>query len=251
MGSYWMAQGERFTPTRVGTTNLSALFSQRLTGSPPRVWGQLEATGVSSSPHTVHPHACGDNIIHRVMDVGVFWFTPTRVGTTVCGAGTRRNSFGSPPRVWGQREHWLGQSGGRHFTPTRVGTTHSSSLGMGWHAVHPHACGDNEWDDLLIIKQIGSPPRVWGQPTALLGVPIRVRFTPTRVGTTPPPIVFEADKQRFTPTRVGTTPPWRGASATCCGSPPRVWGQRALWSPGRPNGRFTPTRVGTTLPTLS
>src|SRR6266545_3814675 len=111
---------QRFTPTRVGTT---------------------QYTDISTATKSVHPHACGDDRMYpfvqellngsppRVwgrrhlpapLDTGNR-FTPTRVGTTnfiisrsddrtvhphACGddsktAARQRLSYGSPPRVWG------------------------------------------------------------------------------------------------------------------------------------------------------
>ena len=111
----------RFTPTRVGTTQLPAPSSSAVTvhphargdnvfvalgeillrGSPPRAWGQpqeLRQTGppqrftptrvgttgrtwYTMRPAPVHPHARGDNIFSM----------PTSAGLA-----------GSPPRAWGQ-----------------------------------------------------------------------------------------------------------------------------------------------------
>ena len=111
-------------------------------GSPPRVWGQRQApvararrvrftpTRVgttligrrSDKPHSVHPHACGDN----------------------CLCGNRRDcGGGSPPRVWGQQRPYLLKIAAERFTPTRVGTTMCGSPFQPFNTVHPHACGDN------------------------------------------------------------------------------------------------------------
>ena len=94
------------------------------------------------------------------------------------------------------------------------------------------------------------------------------RFTPTRVGN---PCASESIRlvaARFTPTRVGNTYTAYGGRTSKYGSPPRVWGIRAIGrytsaintgSPPRVWGipilralgqlriRFTPTRVGNTL----
>ena len=254
----------RFTPTRVGTTTYHAPghdapavhphacgdnghreeLAPWLDGSPPRVWGQ---------PLNLAPHIGRDR------------FTPTRVGTTdafvgippraavhphACGDNSvvpqpMQASYGSPPRVWGQRPATPCRSPPRRFTPTRVGTTPSGGLGTGHRAVHPHACGDNPACLHFGVTMGGSPPRVWGQ---LQDVPLEGalrRFTPTRVGTTsmvvrslmPPPVHPHAcgDNHR---------------SSSCyhpsSGSPPRVWGQLRFVRPGAGEDRFTPTRVGTT-----
>src|SRR5690606_22855059 len=129
----------RFTPTRVGTTAMSAPV--------------MMAT-------TVHPHACGDHRVRLVSAGSVdgspprVWgphlvdrarvqrvrFTPTRVGTTTascqwyascsvhphaCGDHSElpilcKGRHGSPPRVWGPRSAVGSGAGPRRFTPTRV-----------------------------------------------------------------------------------------------------------------------------------
>ncbi len=112
----------RFTPTRVGTTLSpfptaalhpvhphacgdnahTCLPSGGYHGSPPRVWEQrvqsardvfrrrFTPTRVGTTPASsaapprpsVHPHACGDNVLNLKYPPGPDWFTPTRVGTT-------------------------------------------------------------------------------------------------------------------------------------------------------------------------
>ena len=77
-------RAHRFTPTRVGTTFFPAVSTGlspvhphacgdnplrqahriRLTGSPPRVWGQRSGCAHSVFCLPVHPHACGDNGRH-------------------------------------------------------------------------------------------------------------------------------------------------------------------------------------------
>ena len=255
----------RFTPTRVGTTGDS---------------------GLRQHGFSVHPHACGDNVVVYGQAPLRTRFTPTHVGTTVtavvvfatppvhphacgdnCGYNRKCNRRpGSPPRVWGQLiAHGSGSQVDR-FTPTRVGTT--------------------PIDKPTKERRPGSPPRVWGQLHIHRLSGLVWRFTPTRVGTT----VFEVEVSpqypvhphacgdnrmpvglgipigRFTPTHVGTTEADDGGTLGSPGSPPRVWGQRRyslpapmrIGSPPRVWGqrcstracpatrRFTPTRVGTT-----
>ena len=258
------ALGLRFTPTRVGTT-----------------W---HGHGTSSRV-SVHPHACGDNDRMAATSSAVggspprvwgqrLWaalggsgrrFTPTRVGTTVAGGtgrgtapvhphacgdnGPRRKRRdllpGSPPRVWGQRRGSCGPCPPPRFTPTRVGTTLQTGDRASSFAVHPHACGDNRFGVIGPSGRTGSPPRVWGQLRCSAANCRGDRFTPTRVGTTA--------------RRQGSQRPWSVHPHACgdncrppleedlsVGSPPRVWGQRALEEMFARYERFTPTRVGTT-----
>ena len=152
----------RFTPTCVGTTRLELinLLLQAVhphvcgdnvavefpkffeNGSPPRVWGQLlqalldriisrfTPTCVGTTyeafftdgGEAVHPHVCGDNDTHIVI---------------------QRLVGGSPPRVWGQQSSQPVLCSIIRFTPTCVGTTVKPCQPIRNCAVHPHVCGDN------------------------------------------------------------------------------------------------------------
>ncbi len=193
-------------------------------GSPPRAWGQLARhrrpvqperftpTRVGTtcarppSPHSsaVHPHARGDN-----------WTSAARTP----------DGRGSPPRAWGQ--------------PSRAKRDRSAS------PVHPHARGDNDLavhgsrpgarftptrvgttggDFHRLVREVGSPPRAWGQQAVPLPGGGGSRFTPTRVGTT-----HTSCRLRR---RAAVHPHARGDNdllsehvRTGRGSPPRAWGQ--------------------------
>ena len=236
---------QRFTPTRVGTTDLRRSCEMRATvhphargddpvlrasapsliGSPPRAWGRL-APGVRGG------------VCCR--------FTPTRVGTTPGGTAHRFAGIGSPPRAWGRHPDQSETIDIKRFTPTRVGTTRTWTMRTVKSSVHPHARGD----DCVPSNTVG----------------FHRRFTPTRVGTTSAartrctqrsvhPHARGDDEHarrgylfglRFTPTRVGTTSP-----PTSVAPPPSVHPHAR--GDDEPGGgrlahgfRFTPTRVGTT-----
>ncbi len=156
---------ERFTPTRVGKTLSFALVSRFQSGSPPRVWGKRPgglAVGV---------------VVNR--------FTPTRVGKTTSLSHDQQAAFGSPPRVWGKRQFRPHQRTVLRGSPPRVwGKRPTASSKTADTPVHPHACGENE--------------------AGARGDAAGARFTPTRVGKTG----AQVGRPRF----VG-------------GSPPRVWGK--------------------------
>jgi len=82
-------------------------------------WGKT-AGGIGSPPHAWGPQ-------HRSAESqGDYRFTPTRVGTTMCGRSI----------------------GVRHrFTPTRVGTTEMNRSACPLAAVHPHTRGDHVQGD--------------------------------------------------------------------------------------------------------
>ena len=153
----------RSTPTRVGKTELGSErvsngsvhphacgendvygdAPNAPTGPPPRVWGKLAASpeagdGWRSTPtrvgktsdlvflqtlHTVHPHACGENLVAHP-GVGKFGrSTPTRVGKTYSRAWTHGYAHGPPPRVWGKQIRLELCRADSRSTPTRVGKT--------------------------------------------------------------------------------------------------------------------------------
>ena len=135
----WVSSG--IIPTRVGTSfvgnataslfkdhphacgdkNLRSVCLRKITGSSPRVWGQVR------------------DLTKMVLDVGII---PTRVGTRisaryVCGklrdhphaCGDKKKNradffqpLGSSPRVWGQVPDGLTTVLSRRIIPTRVGT---------------------------------------------------------------------------------------------------------------------------------
>ena len=112
-------------------------------------------------------------------------------------------------------------------------------------AVHPHACGEYARRAGNCAKPLGSPPRVWGIPTAPLPPRRNGRFTPTRVGNT---------RMQLSPRQVTTVHPHACGEYESSpvsvpalrGSPPRVWGILFGFIPRLPVRRFTPTRVGNT-----
>ena len=254
----------RFTPTLVGKTNggrSAQLCSSvhphacgenagipvdvaAVDGSPPRLWGKrdlpITVRGIVRFTPTlvgktrsiwmtmrmakVHPHACGENDMHTWQSSGF---------------------DGSPPRLWGKPSPSKQHSRRNRFTPTLVGKTLKKSSLCSWTTVHPHACGENPQFRRQIVKQNGSPPRLWGKRQQA-GFPIRpYRFTPTLVGKTSTrtvrrpswPVHPHACGENFDPHRSQTQ---------LAGSPPRLWGKRFLRRLFRLFRRFTPTLVGKT-----
>ena len=132
--------------------------------------------------------------------------------------------FGSPPRVWGQRQCYPIKINMLRFTPTCVGTTQQARFRLMFRTVHPHVCGDNDIGELVVDQTVGSPPRVWGQPFLLFFKSNPHRFTPTCVGTTgrgdhrPRPCSVH-------PHVCGDNDKSSSRFKCRCGSPPRVWGQ--------------------------
>ena len=198
-------------------------------GSPPRVWGQPKSSPRWARRASVHPHACGDNIIgwhfsrqpsHRS--------TPTRVGTTAAwGNGWVWVDWSTPTRVGTTFFPTKIGVSSRWSTPTRVGTTgprmQAALMGLG---PPPRVWGQRASSCACCAGRWGPPPRVWGQLSSLRW---RLSFTigpPPRVWGQPIRQPRQPQRQWSTPTRVGTTSPTGTAPIYCGGPPPRVWGQR-------------------------
>ncbi len=130
----------------------------------------------------VHPHVCGEYVLHHSPFDLLNRFTPTCVGNIipkvqgeqicrvhphVCGEYIKIKKEcvhleGSPPRVWGISYWGKCFNSNSRFTPTCVGNIF--------------------WINFLSNRYLGSPPRVWGILSTMLSVDIHHRFTPTCVG---------------------------------------------------------------------
>ena len=111
----------------------------------------------------VHPHVCGENAVHAIR---------------AC------RTSGSPPRVWGKLAFNTMPVHVCRFTPTCVGKTYEFWRQKRCGSVHPHVCGENERSVPKGRRGEGSPPRVWGKLTVVMGYSLLIRFTPTCVGKT-------------------------------------------------------------------
>ena len=67
--------------------------------------------------------------------------------------------------------------------PTRVGTRIPFRRFRVLLQDHPHACGDKLSDEFVLLNDLGSSPRVWGQVTRYLHMLKDSGIIPTRVGT--------------------------------------------------------------------
>ena len=158
----------------------------------------------SSSPASVHPHACGAYCIlnfevvavngssprlwgiprKRIHFLRCCWFIPTPVGHTLDVLYLSLAFVGSSPRLWGIRE-----KGGRtgrlvRFIPTPVGHTDMQMRRRAVYAVHPHACGAYALPFLGMSSALGSSPRLWGILIHTDSPFDLTRFIPTPVGHT-------------------------------------------------------------------
>ncbi len=261
----WEREHDRFTPTRVGNTQVVVELTEANAVHPHacgEYWGKGRATwlawrftptrvGNTALPSTydqkttVHPHACGEYSCDATTHIHIGGSPPRVWGILIqymvghgrmsvhphaCGeylgvVKLRDNCIGSPPRVWGIRRPPICWRDSARFTPTRVGNTLSVPDGNTDRAVHPHACGEYSPRVCIAIHSTGSPPRVWGILVDVAFLCHYPRFTPTRVGNT---------KNTREPSGMWAVHPH------ACGE----YVMTPLWHLAYQ--RFTPTRVGNT-----
>ncbi len=173
----------------------------------------------------VHPHACGEHLLHYPY----FQHTP-----------------GSSPRMWGTRFPQKHENLYDRFIPTHVGNTWPQSRLPHRISVHPHACGEHSCLVPYLLVCFGSSPRMWGtQPTHQQALGLS-RFIPTHVGNTGPTRPALAI-QPVHPHACGEHSHHWGGLGTIYGSSPRMWGTRPISSPENILFRFIPTHVGNTI----
>ena len=153
-----------------------------MTGSSPRVWGQVRVQfntfrvlGIiptrmgtsfirSKTARFVqdHPHAYGDKLAEYIRKIRV---------------------QGSSPRVWGQVEQGHISLPRTGIIPTRMGTRRCRNICGHYAKDHPHAYGDKSFATFNDSGFTGSSPRVWGQANGAFHYRGGVRIIPTRMGT--------------------------------------------------------------------
>ena len=154
------------------------------------------------SASSVHPHVCGERIIHD---------------------NIVNHKPGSSPRVWGTDGGQRPPCYEARFIPTCVGNGEGGSCRLPSQSVHPHVCGER-FENLIMVSQVdGSSPRVWGTDAHIMKCDLMFRFIPTCVGNGDggqrPPCMFSVH-----PHVCGERKACTSQSRKRIGSSPRVWG---------------------------
>ena len=209
--------------------------------------------GISS----VHPHACGENLIARRRTARGSTGSPPRLWGKLRRLvyPSVRSATGSPPRLWGKPRLRPGRSQlretqhqvMRRFTPTPVGKT---DPGRGAPGSDPAGSPPRLWGkrtgSIARFSWLGSPPRLWGKLPGQCSQGTAVgRFTPTPVGKTSK-VASAGIKTAVHPHACGENSRGSTVLAIANGSPPRLWGKPPLATGTLPGWRFTPTPVGKT-----
>ena len=109
---------------------------------------------------------------------------------------------------------------------------------------HPHACGDKLSDEFVLLNDLGSSPRVWGQVTRYLHMLKDSGIIPTRVGTRKA-LDFAGVNYEDHPHACGDKSAYPSIMLQYKGSSPRVWGQVTRYLHMLKDSGIIPTRVGT------
>ena len=135
--------------------------------------------------------------------------------------------LGSSPRVWGRCCRRRDNIASRAVHPHACGADEYIYIRICQKiSVHPHACGADQWDCQKFVEEMRFIPTRVGQILVnyLAHVPAP-RFIPTRVGQMIKAGPTVQSVTRFIPTRVGQIHDRKNRRLRKLGSSPRVWGR--------------------------
>ena len=168
-------------------------------GSPPRMWGRRHLPGHRNRELRFAPRMWG-RLGSLDLGDGVSRFTPRMWGLTRSLVTPPLRFPVPPPRMWGRRSCRVPRLVAWRFTPTHVGTTDASAAAAAMLPVHPHACGDDFGMTSVLVRGVGSPPRMWGRRG---GVEVEAPGSPPRCG--------DDGDEMLVHRRIGGSPPHAAA----------------------------------------
>ena len=137
----WRGYHHRDHPHAYGDKLYSCSFSSCMSGSSPRVWGQvLTCAGCVNKPGII-PTRMGTSITLCVKFCG-YKDHPHAYGDKLTAEQRCRYLTGSSPRVWGQEFLAVCLSELNRIIPTRMGTRNVHKHFLSYSKDHPHAYGD-------------------------------------------------------------------------------------------------------------
>ncbi len=232
--------------------------------------GKTRGSGFAATGSTVHPRACGENVVARHLwpirhgpsprvrgkQCGKPVRTyrnrsiPARAGKTFAAIKNAVDIYGPSPRVRGKRAGIVKKNETRRSIPARAGKTPPRSPSTPRAPVHPRACGENARPARHSADGCGPSPRVRGKHNARQGRDPHTRSIPARAGKTSAG-ASPAGRHSVHPRACGENNVISRADADALGPSPRVRGKPS--SRTRPNvgRRSIPARAGKTVPPRS
>ena len=170
---------------------------------------------------------------------------PRSCGKDLFGKSPLYEIPGSPPLVRERQMACCGTDGQFRITPARAGKTAGFTVWPGMHRDHPRSCGKDDWENLPIRRNGGSPPLVRERPLGPSILPVYRGITPARAGktsATTSSICAGGDHPRS----CGKDSSSATAIASAMGSPPLVRERHGRWRESMNVARITPARAGKT-----
>ena len=191
----------------------------------PTLVGNTTTVAATTSPLSVHPHACGEHANDKLNEI---------------------MTDGSSPRLWGTRCIIYVSYLHSRFIPTLVGNTRVYQPKISSPPVHPHACGEHVEHSAVVLNIDGSSPRLWGTRICYYSAHQCWRFIPTLVGNTSTSIIHPLVSPVH-PHACGEHGFCGNKCSFLVGSSPRLWGTLLRFYKARQCDRFIPTLVGNTI----
>ena len=152
---------------------------------------------------------------------------------------------GSPPRMRGKQRLRQAMKELQRITPAHAGKTDISEPVRSCMTDHPRACGENNGTETAAANISGSPPRMRGKHTNLVGYIVRERITPAHAGKTFS-WLLPSSRHADHPRACGENCSAPLSVIRHLGSPPRMRGKRAHIILHSFFTRITPAHAGKT-----
>ena len=178
-----MTGAGRITPACAGRTFPFAFTPTFWRGSPPRVREEPYIKEKYYDVAGITPACAGRTRMVKM------WQEACKDHPRVCGKNSPQASadavlLGSPPRVREERFKMVCRNGHCRITPACAGRTPCGHCRVPTNQDHPRVCGKNRGQDLFLLDQRGSPPRVREEHGYMIRAGKYVRITPACAGRT-------------------------------------------------------------------
>ena len=132
-------------------------------GITPADAGKTGTVGISAVGMEDHPRGCGENASR---------------------SAAAQSRAGSPPRMRGKPCRCGVHAAATGITPADAGKTCRLSSNPRCNEDHPRGCGENLRQQIFMVKQSGSPPRMRGKLKYIFKIGRKLRITPADAGKT-------------------------------------------------------------------
>ena len=168
-------------PRVCGEKPSTSSFSPAVTGSPPRVRGEVARIHKADGARGITP-ACAGRSPWAVQRGCRAPDHPRVCGEKSLGDVPRAQIIGSPPRVRGEVAIIMSVAKTRGITPACAGRRSVRARAARQPPDHPRVCGEKFIWTQALLSRLGSPPRVRGEARAARQPPLKKGITPACAG---------------------------------------------------------------------